>query len=75
MISDLKSEEKGEEYDCISGDKYYQAIDDFQQNVNLKILDYTSEDICQVILDQKNSDQRLCNRLVKLYDVIGKSNL
>jgi len=74
MISDsecTKNWGKSEKFDCISGEEYYQAVDDFQQNVNVEILEYNSEKICQIILDQKGSDQRLCNRIVKLYDIIA----
>ena len=64
MDSDVnKCSKDGELFDCICGDEYYKSIDDFQQNINSKVLEYDSEKLSQVILHQNTNDQRLCSRL------------
>ena len=72
MDSDVnKCNKDGELFDCICGDEYYKSIDDFQQNINSKVLEYDSRKLSQVILHQNTNDQRLCSRLVKLYDIVA----
>ena len=67
MNSDVnKCNRGGELFDCICGDEYYKSIDDFQQNINSKVLEYDSEKLSQVISHQNTNDQRLCSRLVKV---------
>ena len=36
-----------------------------------KVLEYDSKELAKVIFCQKTNDQRLCSRLVKLYDIVA----
>ena len=41
-----------------------QESSDFLNNLN-------SGDLCKVIVHQKDPDSRLCNRLIKLHDIVA----
>ena len=61
----------GNQFDCECGDDYFKAVDEFQQTANYQVLEFDADHISQVISHQSTNDQRLCNRLVKLYDIVA----
>lgn len=59
----------GKDFQCICGDQYFQNVENYQQTCDESLLE--SLNPSQVIDHQKDTDQRLCSRIVKLHDIVS----
>lgn len=58
-------------FNCQCGEAYLEAVEDFQLKESRQVLEFDAEYLARVIRCQKEVDQRLCNRIVKLYDIVS----
>ena len=61
----------GEIFDCVCGDRYFQKVQDHHSDM---ILEIDPLELVQVMTCQKQVDQRLASRIVKLHDFVASAS-
>ena len=67
-------EKSGKTFNCFCGDEFYEKVEEYQldpTNHEEFLNDLTNQRLCRVIFHQKKADLRLCNRLIKLHDIVA----
>ena len=65
----------GKLFNCQCGDEFYEDVDNAQINNEVEefVNNLSSRTFCQIIVHQTEVDSRLCNRLIKLHDIVASA--
>ena len=65
----------GKLFNCQCGDEFYEDVDNAQINNEVEefVNNLSSRTFCQIIVHQLEVDSRLCNRLIKLHDIVASA--
>ena len=65
----------GKMFNCQCGDEFFEEVDNAQINNEADefVNNLSSRTLCQIIVHQSEADSRLCNRLIKLHDIVASA--